>query len=85
MISSLMPYCDAMLIDSQFAGYLRESPLNKFVNYKTKIFSYKTRNDFMQFLDDIENEGATKEHINVLNEVYGKWWTISFPSPFFDY
>jgi hypothetical protein len=36
MVSVLLPYCDAMLVDNQIAGYLQEQPLAR------QIFEYGT-------------------------------------------
>ncbi|OXS54978.1 hypothetical protein B1A99_24675 [Cohnella sp. CIP 111063] len=72
MISSYMPYCDAMFIDKEFSNILGEIPEGD-LNYKARIFSLSTREEFMEYLNTIE-KSATAEHIAKVNEVYGESW-----------
>jgi hypothetical protein len=72
MISTYMPYCDAMYIDKEFSNILAEIPEGQ-LNYKAKIFSNNSKADFLNYLNDIEKT-ATPEHIAKVNEVYGESW-----------
>lgn len=77
MVSLFLPYCDAMLVDNEIAGYLREEPLASSINFPCKVFSARTLPDFMTYLDGIE-AAATPEHLTKVEEVYGADW----PQPF---
>lgn len=65
MISTFLPYCDAMFIDNECASYLNEKPLVDKIGFHTKIFSQSKREEFMQFLDEIE-QSASQEHKNAV-------------------
>jgi hypothetical protein len=77
IVSVLLPYCDSMFIDNQCHAYLKEKPLCDEVDYGTKIFSPNTKNEFLEYLSDIERS-ATKEHMEKLDEVYGDGWRRPF-------
>lgn len=77
MVSLLLPYCDAMLVDNEIAGYLKEEPLVSFLGFPCKVFSPRTLPQFMTFLDEIE-AAATPGHLKKVEEVYGAGW----PQPF---
>lgn len=70
MISVFLPYCDAILIDNECAGLLRENPIADRLSYNTKIFSTKSILEFLDYLDKIEN-ATTDAHLLLLEEVYG--------------
>ncbi|ETT67434.1 hypothetical protein BSK66_29365 [Paenibacillus odorifer] len=72
MISTYMPYCDAMFIDKEFSNILLEIPEGH-LNYKTKIFSINSKENFMEYLNNIE-KSAAPNHIAKVNEVYGESW-----------
>jgi hypothetical protein len=78
MIESLLPYCDAMFIDREMASLLNYGEVKKRIaEYGTNIFSTANKNDFMKFLDYIK-DNASKEHMDIIKEVYGEGW----PRPF---
>ncbi len=70
MISSLLPYCDAMLIDKENANILNDGRVRKKVDFPTKIFAPKDRVAFLQYLDDIFIY-ADHQHIDKVKEIYG--------------
>lgn len=72
MISTYMPYCDAMFIDKEFSNMLLEIPEGH-LNYKAKIFSINSKANFLEYLNDIE-KSAAPNHIAKVNEVYGESW-----------
>lgn len=76
-ISNLLPYCDAMFLDNECHAYLNEDPLKLSDIYETEIFSSNTKEDFMEYLNDIES-GASPMHMNEVRNVYGDDW----PKPF---
>jgi len=77
IVSTLLPYCDAMFIDNEFRAYLAESPLCEEIRYPTKIFSYKTKESFLKYLDEIRAR-ATRVHFDKVREVYGENWAKPF-------
>ena len=77
IVSTLLPYCDAMFIDNECAGYLAEEPLCNEIKYGTKIFSLNTKDEFLEYLDGIKTD-APKEHFDVVKEVYGVDWGKPF-------
>lgn len=77
VISTLLPYCDAMFVDNECRGYLNEKPLCEEINYGTKIFSQRIKNEFLNYLEEIE-KNASDNLIVSLNEVYGDKWEKQF-------
>ena len=77
IVLTLLPYCDAMFIDNEFRGYLSESPLYTEIKYETQIFSYKTKEAFLWYLDDIRSNAA-HSHLEKVTEVYGDEWAKPF-------
>ena len=73
-ISAYLPYCDAMFIDNEFAQLLSEPPVAPKVNYATKIFSKRTRRDFLSYLAGLEAE-ADPDHVDLVVRTYGESWT----------
>jgi hypothetical protein len=73
IISSLLPYCDAMFIDNECHSYLQEQPLCKAINYETAIFSQNNKEEFMTFLNNLESI-ASAEHLDKVKDVYGTDW-----------
>jgi hypothetical protein len=70
IVSTLLPYCDAMFVDNGCRSLLNEIPQSHKLPYHCKVFSSKTSDDFLQYLRDIRNS-ATPEHIEQLHQVYG--------------
>lgn len=82
MISVLLPYCDAMFIDNACRGYLQEKPLCQDIGFCTKLFSIKNRQEFIEYLNGIEN-GMSEDHLSIVNEVYGNSW-VPYTSMYVD-
>ncbi len=80
-IASLAPYCDAMLIDNKMYSLLNEKVEGKlvreFVGLKTKFFSQNSMDEFLNYLQGIEDK-ASKKHIEMVKEVYGESWGEPF-------
>ena len=76
-ISILLPYCDAMFLDKECHTYLNEDPLKLAHNHNTDIFSLNTKDNFMEYLDDIESS-ASPMHLNEVRNVYGDDWAKPF-------
>jgi|RhiMethySRZTD1v2_1073278.scaffolds.fasta_scaffold126990_3 hypothetical protein len=43
-----------MFIDNEDRGYLVEKPLCDEIEFQTKLFSYKTKESFLEYLDEIK-------------------------------
>lgn len=83
IISSVLPYCDAIFIDNECHTYLNEQPLRDEVNYGTNIFAPNNREDFVKYLNSIE-AGMPKEHMEKVSEVYGSAWQKPYTTLFTD-
>ncbi len=77
MLSVLLPYCDAMFIDNQCRGLLTERPLCDRLHYETRLFSYRNRGEFMQYISEIRSN-APKGQLEKVREVYGEDWEKPF-------
>mgnify|MGYP000356771292 CR=1 FL=1 len=77
MISALLPYCDAMFVDRECAGHLRNEPVKSRVGYPTRIFSLANKSEFLAYLDDLHNQ-IPRDHLATVRDVYGPDW----PKPF---
>lgn len=70
IVSTFLPYCDAMFVDNKCRSLLHDIPKTHKPPYACLVFSPKTSAEFLQYLSDIRN-GATAEHLDWLQEVYG--------------
>ncbi|WP_413304420.1 hypothetical protein AA0X95_00960 [Bacillus sp. 1P10SD] len=77
MISTLLPYCDAMFIDNECASYMKEKPFSDNIGFPTRIFSQSNKEEFIEYLNEIES-GTPMEHISKVNEVYGESWKLPY-------
>lgn len=73
MISTLLPYCDAMMIDTECYLYLKEPDVQQYLDYETRLFSPKNRNEFLNYLDEIE-ASLKSEHCRKVESLFGKDW-----------
>ena len=77
-IAAYLPYCDAMFIDNECAQLLSEEPLASAVTrYPARIFSTRSRDNFLTYLADLESE-ADPDHVALVARTYGKSWTEPF-------
>jgi len=77
IISTLLPYCDAMFIDNECRNFLTERPLCDEISYGTKVFSLADKNEFISYLENIKSK-ASKGHLKKVEEVYGPDWVKPF-------
>jgi hypothetical protein len=70
MISTLLPYCDAMLIDRECHGLLKNIPAPYRPGYPCRVFTASGREELLEYLRGIER-GASGEHLAKVREVYG--------------
>lgn len=72
MISTVMPYSDAMFIDKACHGLIDELR-RELAQYTCVLFSLRNKDDFIAYLDQIERD-CPKEHFDKIREVYGESW-----------
>lgn len=77
VISTLLPYCDAMFVDRECHGYLKEEPLSTKLSYGARVFSLANKDEFLSYLDNMRND-VPGDHFRLVEEVYGSTW----PHPF---
>jgi hypothetical protein len=78
MISTLLPYCDAIFIDNEMFNLLNQGEVKKRITkHGTKIFSISSKEEFIKYLDNIE-KNASKEHLELVDYVYGENWAEPF-------
>lgn len=76
-IAAYMPYCDAMFVDNECVDLLREGPLKERINYPTRVFSKRTGEDFLSYVQEVEREAGADHRTRVM-EVYGESWLIPY-------
>lgn len=76
-ISTHLPFCDAMFLEKECANLLTSEPVKKHITYKAQIFSLKNKDEFLTYLQEIETS-APKEHLEKVQELYGKFWAKPF-------
>jgi hypothetical protein len=70
IVSTLLPYCDAMFVDNKCRALLHDIPRDYTLPYPCRVFSPKTGADFIQYLGAIR-DSVTPDHLRVVEEVYG--------------
>lgn len=77
VISCYSPYCDVMFLDKECHSYLNQQPLKKEFGLGDKTFSVNNKEDFLKYLQSIL-DNCPKEHLKLIDEVYGKDWGSPF-------
>jgi hypothetical protein len=77
VVSSLMPYCDAMFIDNECRGLLSNIPKKYALGYTTRIFSRSNGDEFLDYIKSIE-AAADPTILREVRAVYGDDWLIPF-------
>lgn len=70
MISTLLPYCDAVFVDRECHMLLAENPISERISYGTQVFSHRNKDAFVTYLAEIE-ASAPRDHLALVGEVYG--------------
>lgn len=81
IVSTLLPYCDAMFIDNKCRALLSDIPQAHRLPYSTHIFSLKQGKEFLEYLNNIK-DACTPQHIGLVEEVYGPGWKEPYLSIF---
>jgi len=70
IVSTLLPYCDAMFVDNKCRALLHDIPRDYALPYACKVFSPNTGADFIRYLIEIR-DSVTPDHLKLIKEVYG--------------
>jgi len=70
IVSTLLPYCDAMFVDNKCRALLQDIPRDYALPYACKVFSRNTGADFIRCLIEIR-DSVTPDHLKLIEEVYG--------------
>jgi len=77
VVSAVLRYCDAMVLYNEMAGLLGEEPLRTSLDWGTRIFSWNTRERFLEYLDEI-TAAVPDEHVALVETVYGPDWATPY-------
>ena len=70
IVSTLLPYCDAMFMDNECSALWHDIPKSHKLPYPCRMFSRNTGTEFIRYLTDIR-DSVTAEHLKLVEEVYG--------------
>ena len=70
MLSTLLPYCDAMFVDNECRALWQDIPRDFKLPFPCVLFSPNTGDEFLQYLKAIRNS-ATPDHLKIVAEIYG--------------
>lgn len=73
MISSLLPYCDAIFVDKENDSLLSDNRVKSRLRVTTKVFSLKDKQKFLDYLDEVISSMLV-EHKSYLESYYGPNW-----------
>jgi hypothetical protein len=73
IVSTLLPYCDAMFVDNGFRSMLEDIPKPHRPPYPTRVFSTNVADEFLAYLEHIEASAAA-DHVARVIDVYGESW-----------
>ena len=71
IVSTLLPYCDAMFVDNKCRALLQDIPRDYALPYGCKVFSPNTGANFIRYLTEIR-DSVTPDHLKLIEEVYGQ-------------
>lgn len=81
VIACHAPYCEAMFIDNECRRLLNNGLTQTKVKLKSKIFSQDNKDEFLNYLDEIE-KSVSKAHLKKVKEVYGDKWLTPYVEMF---
>lgn len=82
MVAYLLPYCDAIILDRRCHAYLREEPMrSELAQFPCRIVSADSRDDLINYLDGVL-AAATKDHLELVQRVYGEGWDKPYDTMF---
>jgi len=81
VISCYAPYCDAMFIDNECRRLLNQGIAKLGYKLNTRIFSQDNKDDYLNYLDEIE-KSVSEKHLKRVREVYGEKWLTPYVDMF---
>lgn len=81
VISCYSGYCDAMFLDKECHSYLNQQPLKDELGLGSKSYSVNNKVEFLKYLQSIL-DNCPKNHLKLINEVYGENWGEPFVEMF---
>lgn len=73
VVASLLPYCDAMFVDNTCASLLGDIPRDLRLPYPCRVFSRRTGDQFIAYLDGIR-AAMPEPHQDLVRALYGRSW-----------
>jgi hypothetical protein len=70
IVSTLLPYCDAMFVDNGCRALLHDIPKTHALPFPCRVFSPNSGADFIRYLREIR-DSVTPDHLKLIEEVYG--------------
>lgn len=70
MVSSVLPYCDAILVDSELKSLLEFGPARARLEAESRVFSMGSMGDLRDYLDGLE-EQASPDLVKTAVDLYG--------------
>lgn len=77
MVSVLMPYCDAIVVDKELHSLLCERDVQSRLAVPTRVFSPRNIDAFLTLLEETCN-ACTSEHRAIINQIYGPDWLTPY-------
>ena len=81
IVSTLLPYCDAMFIDNECRALVENIPKKYGLSYPAQIFSRRDGDAFIDYLKGIEAV-ADPQMLQEVRDVYGDDWPVPFLNMF---
>ncbi|HJX83796.1 MAG TPA: hypothetical protein VJ723_05590 [Candidatus Angelobacter sp.] len=70
VVSTLLPYCDAMFLDDGCRALLKDIPKGYKLPYSCVVFSKNNSQEFLAYLRSVR-DSVTPEHLKIIEDVYG--------------
>ena len=70
MVSSVLPYCDAILVDSEIKSLLEFGPARARLEAESRVFSMGGMDELLDYLNGLE-EQASPDLIKTAVDLYG--------------
>lgn len=83
LAATLLPFCNAIFLEKQMAGFLRDAPLKNVLKEMPRVFSLSSQDEFLDYLDGLERS-ASQDHKNAVQEVYGSDWGRAYTTILYD-
>jgi len=79
VVSALLPYCDAMLVDNETRALLDNIPNAHALPFKTRLFSYSNGHELIAYCHELE-QAAPPDIIQSVRDLYGDDWLLPYVS-----